>query len=1125
MKTNTIFIIHKILIIAVISILFAACGEDDKNKKDTQNNQSGQDNTNQNTQCTEGEKKCDDNTVVKCDDKGEWVIDTQCNESQKCVTENDTTLCKDEIIEPECTTDEEKCENNKVFKCNSSTNWEEVVECSNNENCIIENGKAECKEDIPGDNCTTIEEKCENNNAYLCNENEAWLLKAECASNEICEIEEGIAVCNDQAPTTDCIEGEEKCDFNNAYNCNESGTWVIKTECSTTETCMFENGTADCKEGCTASDSICINESIYSCNEAGEWTLQQECEENTYCLEENYITQCVTKEADICENAIEIGSLPASLSGTNENHSNFIDPDCTGVISASGKDIFYKLTAPAKQILKVVLEPDEEVTADLEVYILEDCYEQINECLIGMDTGLSGEGEQMMWTNESEEEVEIYLVVDAYSYSHTGSYKLTISSSPVNMGELGEECISDIYCKEELSCNSDFEICTKECETDNDCETGFKCLEIGTDSNLEKICLPNDIIETVETGQYCEYDWQCISSLCISESYSQYCSIKCTENGDECPRRMSCEEIEDGTLVCNKEVTGYGELYSECSSNENCIFELDCINGLCTEAVCTTDADCSNHEIVVPENPGETCTPCTTIEDCAPVDSFCVEMRDGRYCSEKCSLDSDCPVGTSCEYVGISSYGCVPVTDLCTTAVSCVQATDGENFCQLPYLTLGLSCTYDSECLDNICFNNACSRSCAENTDCGCEGFICSESNCIFDTSIADNELEPNNDFDTAQKMSINSKIYANLKPLDGSHDKDYYIISLEQGVTISLSTEGLCEANPDTLLIIYGSDKIEIDRNDDRDGYSSAARTSLIKGFTTETAGDYYIEVTGIGTRILSAPYLLLVEKVEQKPLGSNCEFDFECLDELFCLLETGLCSKECSNDNDNDCGENMHCVEIIEGTSNKNVCVTDEFYNYLQFGSDCDYNWQCNSTICYEDSIVGKFCSQQCELADDNCPEDYKCTDSANSGPVCAVETLTGDNCDELITVKEFPYNTTNDNSYYTDFINVSSLCTPYGISGFDVIYQINIPAQKTVVMKATPEDWDISIYLLNTCSSEPTVANCLGGMDNGYGGTAEEIEHENSSSEEIVVYLVVDAWSPGQKGKYTLEVSLKD
>ncbi len=99
----------------------------------------------------------------------------------------------------------------------------------------------------------------------------------------------------------------------------------------------------------------------------------------------------------------------------------------------------------------------------------------------------------------------------------------------------------------------------------------------------------------------------------------------------------------------------------------------------------------------------------------------------------------------------------------------------------------------------------------------------------------------------------------------------------------------------------------------------------------------------------------------------------------------------------------------------------------------------------------------------------------------------------------------------------------CGGFSNTGADKVYSVTIPAGMTLSATVTPATgFDPGIYLSTTCSASITM--CLAGSDSGGAGTADSIMYTNSTTAAINAFLVIDRYTSGTPGDYSLTINIQ-
>ena len=237
----------------------------------------------------------------------------------------------------------------------------------------------------------------------------------------------------------DCLEGFICAQVNNelsALNICISKTLTRKLEFG--QTCKynwqcenlncFEDETKGnyCSKTCNNTNLLCPDN--FECKnllESDSGTNSENDSETN--LETDFVCVMTTLKGDTCLNPFTINELSYSVNSDTTYFTNYFEiaVSCTSYANY-GKDAIYQITIPkSKKITATVVPSDWDVSA----YLIDSCviaYEQDN-CLAGSDIlGKSGT-EEIVWTNSSDTDVIVYLVIDASISNDYGAYELLTS--------------------------------------------------------------------------------------------------------------------------------------------------------------------------------------------------------------------------------------------------------------------------------------------------------------------------------------------------------------------------------------------------------------------------------------------------------------------------------------------------------------------------------------------------------------------------------------------------------------------------------------------------------------------------------------------------------------------------
>jgi hypothetical protein len=250
--------------------------------------------------------------------------------------------------------------------------------------------------------------------------------------------------------------------------------------------------------------------------------------------------------------------------------------------------------------------------------------------------------------------------------------------------------------------------CTTLCQDNNDCPSGFLCLQV---TNQSKQCVPGlynkcaeCLVDQCPGGQYCDQlaaqckakviqcgecakDDECgLGSRCVRlSSGDNACIPQCGEGG-ACPSKSSCQALTgqqgtNGVMACvpSGDQCCFGDACPtcDCAAGNPLLPHCDPL-GNCVE--CTTDAHCQ---------PGKTCQDyqCQSMQCSDPAKPIlwngqCVQCTNDTHCSSK-PLVPTCDLGSHVCVEGVTECACVPPYPACVVVndqVVCVQC-DSDDDC------------------------------------------------------------------------------------------------------------------------------------------------------------------------------------------------------------------------------------------------------------------------------------------------------------------------------------------------------------------------------------------------------------------------------------------------------------
>lgn len=311
--------------------------------------------------------------------------------------------------------------------------------------------------------------------------------------------------------------------------------------------------------------------------------------------------------------------------------------------------------------------------------------------------------------------------------------------------EAASDCVEDGSLCIELSFDqatrTGEKVCTRPCEYNHECPSGFECInissEVGTSAQClpvitdwgERTCNPSPELECVRAND-CGVGESCVANTCVAPGGAECSSQNPCGNGQtcvnfqcvaaadaECTRRSDCasgESCIDGecvgaaeSCVFNQECDGGacvdGTCQSACSADADCGSNESCRSGLCQPLECRRSADCAAGNVCVDAKCEATCN-ASTGAGCA----------DGYVCSNfgYCEADPgvECRTAAECARDEICDAGS------CTTACSCNQQCGTGEVCNLdsgtcedPNSPPAVSCANDCDCPSgDSCISGTC---------------------------------------------------------------------------------------------------------------------------------------------------------------------------------------------------------------------------------------------------------------------------------------------------------------------------------------------------------------------------------------------------------------------------------
>ncbi len=243
----------------------------------------------------------------------------------------------------------------------------------------------------------------------------------------------------------------------------------------------------------------------------------------------------------------------------------------------------------------------------------------------------------------------------------------------------------------------------------------------------------NTAVRLSQQGESCRSSGDCAGSLlCISQTctagdvsispQTNQCSlIACTTAADCCTINTGadCTALNTACQAAADPATDFNCIdYNDECCPQSAIALLACTNGLCQNK-CTVDTDCPVGGGLT-HCSGGTCVRCLVATDCA-ANQTCT--TDTHTCVASCQTDGECPALQHCE-----SNHCVVVG--CANDRECVAYTlSPTSTCDLTTHRCSAKCTNDAECLDNgvvqtglnyayqVCINGNCQNAGCQSDD------------------------------------------------------------------------------------------------------------------------------------------------------------------------------------------------------------------------------------------------------------------------------------------------------------------------------------------------------------------------------------------------------------------------
>jgi hypothetical protein len=191
---------------------------------------------------------------------------------------------------------------------------------------------------------------------------------------------------------------------------------------------------------------------------------------------------------------------------------------------------------------------------------------------------------------------------------------------------------------------------------------------------------------SLELGEECSDDGQCVSGLCFRVAGMSGCTLPCEVTADCQVFGLLCVALREGVRAC---VPPPGSSDASCTSHGDCEYPLICREDTswCALPECTWDGDCGAGEECEPGT--RRCQPiaCVSTYECEHPLEVCV---DGACGAPACTVQAQCPAGSFCH----------PTQLECQEAEAC----NDEGGCDV----------YNQACVDGMCIPDLCLAPCTQ---------------------------------------------------------------------------------------------------------------------------------------------------------------------------------------------------------------------------------------------------------------------------------------------------------------------------------------------------------------------------------------------------------------------------
>ena len=164
---------------------------------------------------------------------------------------------------------------------------------------------------------------------------------------------------------------------------------------------------------------------------------------------------------------------------------------------------------------------------------------------------------------------------------------------------------------------------------------------------------------SLELGEECSADEQCVSGLCFRIGGMSGCTLACVSTADCQAFGLLCVALREGVRAC---VPPPASSDSACGSHADCGYPLICREDTswCALPECTWDGDCGAGEECEPAT--RRCQPiaCVSTYECEHPLEVCA---DGACGAPACTASSQCPAGSFCHPTQLQCQEAEPCND------------------------------------------------------------------------------------------------------------------------------------------------------------------------------------------------------------------------------------------------------------------------------------------------------------------------------------------------------------------------------------------------------------------------------------------------------------------------------